>query len=183
MSFMVEDVSPLVFFFGGPLMNTSILSALFLSSLFLPTWHSNYSLAQREAANQKKPLVVVFGSGANGREQIIRDKGQADDVSKLLLNEYVFVYIDTDQPEGKRVSQSFEITGKLGMVISDRALSTQAFWHQGDITREQALHYLQKYARADVVVQGTETTTTSRVSYYPSQGSAAPTRSFSSASC
>jgi hypothetical protein len=164
-------------------MNTSILTALLLSSLFVPTWHGNYSQAQREAANQKKPLVVVFGSGSNSWSKIIRDKAPTEEVSKLLLKDYVCVYVDTDMPDGQRLAKSFELTGKVGLVISDRALSTQAFWHQGDMTHDHALHYLQKYARPDIVVQGTETTTMSRVSYYPSQAPNFQTRSISSASC
>lgn len=174
-------------------MNTAILSALLLSSLFVPTWHGNYSQAQREAANQKKPLVVVFGSGANGWTKIIRDKTPNGEVSTLLAKDYVCVYVDTDLAEGKRLAQSFELTGTVGMVISDRTLSTQAFWHQGDMSHDNALHYLKKYARPDVVVQGTETATpTARVSYYQPQGNqgfqgyqgfGVPTRSISSANC
>jgi hypothetical protein len=151
-------------------MNTSIFSALLLSSLMMPTWHGNYSQAQREAANQKKPLVVVFGSGSNGWSKIIRDKAPSNEVSQLLLKEYVCVYIDTDMPDGKRLAQSFELPGNVGLVISDRALSSQAFWHQGDITNDLAVHYLQKYAQPDVAIRGTETTAAARLSYYPSQG-------------
>lgn len=165
-------------------MNTAILSALLVSSLLVPTWHGDYSEAQRQAADQKKPLVVVFGSGADGWSKIIRDKSPDQEVSNLLLKEYVCVYVDTDSASGKRLAENFELPGKIGLVISDRALSTQALWHPGDMTNAYAVHYLQKYASADVVIRGTETTATSRVSYYPSQGySAAPTRSISSASC
>jgi len=164
-------------------MNTAILSALFLSSFLVPTWHGNYSQAQREAANQKKPLVVVFGSGADGWSKIISDRSPDEQVSKLLLNEYVCVYVNTDSPDGKRLAENFDLPGKAGLVISDRTLSTQAFWHQGDMTHDRAVHYLQKYANAGVIVRGTETTTTVRMSYYPSQATSVPTRTISSANC
>jgi hypothetical protein len=170
-------------------MNTSILSALLMASLFAPAWRNDYSQAQREAAASKKPLVVVFGSGANGWSQVIRDRKPSDEVTKLLFSSYVCVYIDTDNAAGKRLAQNFELSGNVGLVISDRALTTQAFWHQGNLSHDNAVHYLQKYAQADVVTRGTETAAP-RYSYYPSQSGIpfqgyqqVPTRTINSANC
>src|ERR1017187_9380090 len=50
------------------------------------------------------------------------------------------------RPAGKKFAQEFGITGNVGVVLSDRAGSTQAFWHQGDMTSKVLAGYLQKYA-------------------------------------
>ena len=97
--------------------------------------------------------------------------------SRELVNA---VYKITREPA---LARDFGIDQTTGFVISDHSCLSQAFWHQGDMTHDHALHYLQKYASADIVIRGTEIVTTTRVSYYPSQGTSIPTRSFSSGSC
>lgn len=166
-------------------MNTAILTLALTSALLAPTWQSSYSLAHQHAVAQKKPLVVVFGSGPNGWTKVIRDEKPAPEISKLLADQYVYVYVDTTSPDGKKLAQNFDVSGNLGVVISDRAGSLQAFWHQGDLTNQNMLHYLQKYADPRMVVSRTETATTSRTSFYPGSysQSQAPTRTISSANC
>jgi Protein of unknown function, DUF255 len=155
-----------------PLMNTGILSLLFASSVLAPSWHNDYRQAQQQSAQQKKPLVMLFGVGTSGWTKVIRSESPNAEVSKLLSDQYVCMYVDTASAEGKTLAQHFDISGGVGMVISDRAGTSQAFWHQGDLPNTSAVHYLQKYADPQVVVRGTETVN-SRLSYYPptSQGS------------
>ena len=172
-------------------MNTSILvlaGALLAGQTATPTWHGNYGQAQQQAAAQKKPLVVVFGSGANGWAKVVRAESPAADVTKMLSDSYICVYIDTASPAGKKIAQSFDITGNVGIVISDRAGTTQAFWHPGDMSNQNMVRYLQKYADPQVVVRGTETASnTSRTSFYPAsaseEGTAAPASSSYCPSC
>jgi hypothetical protein len=186
----VEGVFVLVFLFLEELdLNTSILTIALAGALMpglnlAPTWHTNYGLAQQQSAAQKKPLVVVFGSGANGWAKVIRAEAPTPEVAKLLFDNYVCVYVDTANSAGKKIAQDFEISGSVGVVIGDRKGLTQAFWHQGDLTNASMTSYLTKYADPNVLVQGTETANTVRTSYYPggtsSQGG---TRTISSANC
>ena len=157
-------------------MSTSILTVV-LAGAFMagqngtPSWQNDYSKAQQQSAAQKKPLAVVFGSGANGWSKVVREASPTADVTKLLAEKYICVYIDTTSPVGKKVAANFGITGNVGVVLSDRAASLQAFWHQGDLTSPMLARYLQKYADPNVVVSGTETASTTRTSFYPSNSS------------
>ena len=158
-------------------MNTSILTVVLTSALLAgqspqnPTWQNDYSQAQQQGAAQKKPLVVVFGSGANGWAKVVREASPSADVAKLLADKYVCVYVDTATPAGAKRAQSFGINGNVGIVISDRAGTSQAFWHQGDLPNQAMVTYLQKYSNQDVVVQRTETVST-RTSFYPANEAA-----------
>jgi hypothetical protein len=164
-------------------MNTSILAIVLASALLTPSWYSDYGQAQQQSAQQKKPLVVLFGAGTNGWTKVVRAESPSAEVKKILANDYVCVFVDTDSPAGKKLAQTFDVTAATGMVISDRAGTTQAFWHQGDMTNANVAHYLQKYADPKVVVEGTETTNPVRTSYYPPATQSAPRSLFSSGSC
>ena len=160
-------------------MNTSIFTLALTAALLsgnnaAPTWQTNYGQAREQGAAQKKPLAIVFGNGADSWT-----KNPTPEIAKLLGDRYVCVFIDTAQPAGKKLADDCAIASGVGLVISDQKCETQAFWHQGDMTSDNVLHYLKKYADPLVVVGGTETVNTVRTSYYPSQ---TPTRT-SSANC
>jgi hypothetical protein len=155
-------------------MNTSFLTAVLASALLTgqnatPTWQPDYAQARQEAAAQKKPLAVVFGSGANGWTKVVRSEGPSPDVTKLLSDKYCCLYIDMATPAGKKLAASFAITSEVGMVISDRAGMTQAFWHQGDLTNSSMVSCLERYSNPQIAIRGTETTT--RTSFYPTSAS------------
>jgi hypothetical protein len=163
-------------------MNTSIMTIV-LASALAPSWSSDYGQAQQQSAQQKKPLVVLFGPGTNGWTKVVKAEGPSAEVTKLLSDQYVCVYVDTNSTDGKRLAQTFDVADGVGMVISDRAGTTQAFWHQGDMTNDNMTRYLQKYADPQVLIQGTETVASmARVSNYPPTYSP-PARNFSSGSC
>lgn len=172
-------------------MNTSILTVVLTGALLAgqnaaPTWQTSYGQAQQRAAEQKKPLVVVFGSGANAWEKVVQAESATPEITKMMADSYVCVYVDTTSPAGKKVAQDFGIAGDRGMVISDRAGTTQAFWHQGDLSSQNMVRYLKKYADPQVVIGGTETASNSaRTSFYGSseaEGHAAPVSMSSSPS-
>jgi hypothetical protein len=171
-------------------MNTTILTVVLTGTLLVgqngtPTWQKDYSEGQEQAATQKKPLVVVFGSGANGWLKVIRE-APTPDLTKLLAEKYVCVYVDTASPAGRKLAQDFDITRNLGLVISDQVGTSQAFWHQGDLTNKSMIHYLEKYGDPRVAVRGTETVNTVRTSYYAPdawQGNASAIGSMRSRSC
>jgi hypothetical protein len=154
-------------------MNTSILTVVLTSALLAgqngtPTWQNDYSQARQQGVAQKKPLLVVFGSGANGWAKVVRETPNAD-LTKLMAEKYICVYIDTATPDGKQLAQEFGVAGNVGFVISDRACTSQAFWHQGDMANLSVAAYLAKYADPNVSVRGTETISTgTRTSFYPS---------------
>jgi len=153
-------------------MNTVIVSMVLASALLAgrtaaaPTFHTSYVQAQQQSAAQKKPLAVVFGSGSDGWAKVVRDAAPSDEVNKLLAEQYICVYVDTTSPNGKKLASDFAIQQSVGIVLGDREASTQAFWHQGDLTNVTLQSYLQKYSDPQVAVRGTETTTTSRTSFY-----------------
>lgn len=155
-----------------PELNTSILTVVMTSALLAgqngsPAWQNDYSKAQKQSAAQQTPLAVVFGSGANGWSKVVREASPGADVTKLLAEKYICVYIDTATPAGKKRAQEFGIDGATGVVLSDRAGLLQAFWHQGDMSSQNMARYLVKYADPRVVVNGTETANTTRTSFYP----------------
>jgi hypothetical protein len=171
-------------------MNTAILTVVLTGALLAgqngtPIWQNDYIKAQAEAAIQKKPLVVVFGSGAGGWVKVVRE-APTTDLIKLLADKYVCVFVDTASPAGRKLAQDFDITGNLGLVISDQAGTSQAFWHQGDLTTLALIHYLEKYSDPRVAVRGTETVNMLRTSFYPpdaSQGNTPAIGSMRSRSC
>lgn len=156
-------------------MNTSILTLALATAIAAPTWETSYHRAQQTAVQQKKPLVVFFSPGSNGWSKVTGAPGPSGDVAKLLADKYVCVQVDTASTDGKKLAKDFAIDGDRGVVISDRAGSLQAFWHQGDLSSQNLTSYLQKYADPNVSINGTETVNSGRTSYYPSTGySSAP---------
>ena len=151
-------------------MNTPILAVVLagaaLAGQNAPAWQPNYAQAQQMGRSQNKPLAIVFGYGADGWMQVV-DGNASPELRKLLTDKYVCVYADTATPAGKKLAQDFALTGRVGLVLSDAAGSTQAFWHQGSLPSQSLTPYLQKYADPRTVVQSTETFSATRTSYYP----------------
>ena len=170
-------------------MNTAILTIALVGAWLpgvnaVPAWQVSYSQAQQQSSAQKKPLVVVFGSGPNGWTKVIRADGPTTEVTKLLSDNYVCFYVDTANASGKKLAHDFDISNGLGLVISDRAGGMQAFWHQGDISNQNMATYLTKFADPNLVVQITETAATPRTSFYPAMnGGQEPSRTIRSANC
>src|SRR5881392_184564 len=133
-------------------MNTSILGLALATALAAPTWETSYDAAQQTAVAQKKPLAVFFGPGSNGWTKLTGGDAPTLEVDKLLADKYVCVRVDTTTSEGKKLAQAFAITAGHGVVLSDRAGSLQAFWHQGDLSNQNLVQYLQKYGDPNVAV-------------------------------
>ena len=164
-------------------MNTSIFTLVLASSLLAapnetPVWQTSYAQASQQANAQKKPLAIIFGSG--GWNKVVRDTAPNADVTKALADSYVCVYIDTATPAGKKFAAGYGIDSGLGIILSDRACSVQAFWHQGDMTNAVLGSALRKYADPMVVVRTTETVSNVRVSLYPPAAAEGPSSPFDS---
>jgi hypothetical protein len=129
-------------------------------------WQSDYTKATEMAAAQKKPLAVVFGTGPDGSAKILGAAPSAE-CMQLLADKYVCVYIDMATPAGKKLAEACSITSETGMIISDRACTTQVFWHQGSLAADALVRSLNRYCDPQVTVRTTETATTMRTSFYP----------------
>lgn len=152
-------------------MYTSIM--LFALAGYLPTaivdqrstWLSDYGVARRQSATEKKPVAVILGSGVLGWQKLANDGGISSETKKALAD-YVCVYIDTAQEEGQRMAKAFEMTSGPGLVISDRGGGLQAFRHEGSLTNRELVKALEKYGDPERVVRATETDINQRTSYY-----------------
>jgi hypothetical protein len=143
-------------------MNTSIV--LFaLSGVFgpgmspnEPSWLGDYGSAQQLGRAEQKPLAVFLGSGPAGWRQLSREGRLGEEAKRVLVAEYVCVYLDTAQSPGKRLATAFDMPSGPGIVISDRTGDLQAFRHAGDLGDEELVRYLRRYADPDRVVRRTE---------------------------
>jgi hypothetical protein len=168
---------------GGTWMQTIFAALAVMIAAPSAAWESSYSQGQKQAAAQQKPLVVVFAPGSNAWTKVVKGENPSLDVGKLLAESYVCVFVDTATDSGKQLATNFALQADKGLVVSDRAGGTQAFWHQGDMTNDQMLHYLGKYADPNVVVQRTETVNAPRSSFYPFNYVQPATRTISSGNC
>jgi hypothetical protein len=129
-----------------------------------PTWLSDYGVARKLGATEKRPVAVVVGSGALGWQKLANDGAIGDEARKALAG-YVCLYVDTAREEGQRMAKAFEMTGP-GLIISDRSGELQAFRHEGALTNRDLVKCLAKYVDPDRVVRATETDINQRTSYY-----------------
>jgi len=141
------------------------MSSLLGAAPTTPTWNGSYVEAQQQAAG-KKPLAVVFGSGQEGWAKLVH----SEDSKKLLAEQYVCVYVDTASESGKKLAGTFGINNASGVVLSDRAGTVQAYWHDGDLADTNLIRSLRKYGDPQGVGHPTEREAVRVVSFYPPQG-------------
>jgi len=120
-----------------------------------PTWLNDYTLAQLRVGAVKKPMAVFVGSGKDGWGKVVRDGALDPELKRTLVSKFVCVYIDTDTTTGRSLAGAFEVASK-GLVISDRAGTSQAFSLSGDLTKDELSRTLAKYAEPDREVRTTE---------------------------
>ena len=137
-------------------------------------WQSDYKEARKLAELEKKPVAVFFGSGKEGWNQVARGGSLGNENQQLLSAQYVCVYLDNSTEDGKRVAKALEVSTDAGLVISDRGGQVMAFHHQGNLTNQDLLWYLKRYAEPGRVIATTETELTfTRQSFYPAGNGAA----------
>jgi hypothetical protein len=122
-----------------------------------PKWMTDYSAARKLGKEQKKPLVVIFGSGEDGWNALSRKGTLSKEARRTLATEYVCVYADTKAKDGQELAASFDMPASLGVVVSDRTGDLQAFRHEGDLASGTLLRYLRRYADPAFVARVTET--------------------------
>ena len=152
-------------------MHTSIvlvaLGLLNAAALESPAWITDYDSARKTGREEQKPLAVFVGSGAKGWHRVTKEGKLGKETSRILTDEYVCVYVDADQPWGKKLASAFELSDGVGLVISDRTGRLQAYHHIGELANEDLARHLHRYADAERSVRTTETDYSQRVSYYP----------------
>jgi hypothetical protein len=120
-------------------------------------WENDYRQARSVAISAEKPLAVFVGKGADGWKKIVRN-GQLDaDSQKSLAERYVIVYVNQDTNAGRKTAEAFELSGKQGLVISDRTGKLQAFRLEGDLTCSDLSQRLTRYSDPTFVTVTTET--------------------------
>jgi hypothetical protein len=120
-----------------------------------PAWLNDYSAAQVRATAVRKPMAVFLGSGTGGWGKVVRDGALDPELKRTLASKFVCVYVDTDTAVGRSLAGAFEVASK-GLVISDRAGTSQAFSLSGDLTRDELSRTLAKYADPDREVRTTD---------------------------
>lgn len=121
-----------------------------------PKWSLDYAAASKQAADAKKPLLVVLAPGEGGYQKLGHEGALGAEAEGLLAEKYVCVHIDTNSAKGKELAQAFAIPDGLGIVISDRTGEKQAFRHEGDLNREVLVSYLTRYSDPNHVFVETE---------------------------
>jgi hypothetical protein len=131
-----------------------------------PSWHTQYSVARQQGREEEKPIAVFVGSGKAGWNQVSREGDLGSEAKRLLADNYVCLYVDTDREEGRQLAGDLDLGDGPGLVISSATGRLQAFRHEGDLEEEDLVYYLRRYADPDLIVRTTETTRRPRLSYY-----------------
>jgi len=126
-------------------------------------WQQDYAQAQKMAAQGNKSLAVFLTQGQNGMNMLVSG-GLNQRAQEILANNYIPVMVDTATPQGQRLARAFEIRDGRGLVLSDRGGMHQALWYQGNLTNQDLVSNLEKFANQTNVRM---TETAGRVSSYP----------------
>jgi thioredoxin 1 len=101
-------------------------------------------------------LAVFIGSGKEGWSKVAREGDLDLQLSRLLAQHYVCVYVDKQTDAGKELADAFEVPAATGLVISDRSGGVEAFHHNGALSRTDLANALEKYSDPDRQVKTTE---------------------------
>jgi len=118
-----------------------------------PTFAPTYSKALSIAQQQKKPVAVFIGQGAEGFTKLVTDGGLTADAAQALKTEFVCLYVDSTTEAGKDLAGSFQMTE--GVVISDRTGALQALRHEGAISPVVLTSYATTYSQPALAVTQT----------------------------
>jgi len=121
-----------------------------------PAWLNDYTVAQLRVSAVHKPMAVFVGSGKDGWGRVVRDGALDPELKRTLAQKFVCVYVDTDTAAGRSLAGAFEVASK-GLVISDRAGTSQAYSLSGDLTKDELSRTLATYADPDRAVVTTDT--------------------------
>jgi hypothetical protein len=118
-----------------------------------PSWLTDYAAARQQVAAIGKPMAVFVAGGQEGWTKVVRGGDLSPEARKLLTEKYVCLYVNTETATGQTLAGAFQVS--RGLVISDRAGTSQAYSLSGDLTGTELVQTLEKYS--DREVRATET--------------------------
>jgi hypothetical protein len=111
-----------------------------------PKLQPDYSQAVTRALEERKPMAVFIGRGAETFKQMITDGSISADAAKVLTTSYICLYLNTETASGKELAGRFDMT--IGVVISGPGGNLQAYRHSGAVSGETLTKELTHYASA-----------------------------------
>ena len=129
-----------------------------------PSWQNDYRSARELGEREHKPLVVVIGSGSSGWAKLARATEQDGTINPTLQHHYVCLFVDTDTTDGRKLAQSFDMSGP-GLVISDRSGTVQALRRTGEVPAPELAQTLTSHADDTYVARKLSPPVTQPVSY------------------
>ena len=141
-------------------MITTILAAVALSGLLAPaakpefTAQTDYGQAMKLAADEKKPMAVLIGTG-DGFAKLMSDAGLTAEAKKVLSEKYVCVTVDVTTDGGKALAGQFQLTD--GLVISSAGGNLQALRQSGAVSAADLTRHTAAYANVGGVPATTVT--------------------------
>jgi len=132
-----------------------------------PHWTSDYVRGRRLGTAQSKPLAVVLAPGKGGWDKLTKEGNLGKEARRLLAERYVCVHVDTDTERGRQLASDFDLSGGVGLIVSDRTGQLQAFRHEGTLPGDDLKSYLERYSASGRVAQTTETSESIRTSFAP----------------
>src|SRR6266542_6296240 len=130
-----------------------------------PNWMSDYVQGRRQGAIRNKPLAVFLAPGKGSWDKLTKEGNLGKEARHLLAERYVCVHVNTDTERGRQLARDFEVSGGVGLILSDRTGQLQAFRHEGTLPGDDLKSYLERYSAADRVTQATETHESNHTSY------------------
>lgn len=118
-------------------------------------FEQDYGQARLLAAREHKPICVFVGQGADGWKRLVREGELSGEVRSALLQKYVPVYINQETAAGQQLAAAFSLTGKTGLIISDRTGGLMAFRHEGELAAEDLARHLARYGDPNLVITTT----------------------------
>lgn len=124
----------------------ALAGALSAGSSPSPSWQSDYSQAMATASAERKPIAVFIGQGSKKPGDMMADGTISEDAAKLLRNNYVCLFVDTETTSGKELASQFALTE--GLVISSPGGTVQALRHNGPVNGTELTRQLGQFATA-----------------------------------
>jgi len=153
-----------------------------------PKLQADYAQAMSRATEERKPMAVFIGHGAETFKRMLTDGTISQDAAKVLNSSYVCLYLDTDTATGKDLAGRFDM--KEGVVISSPGGSLQAYRYAGTVPattlNSQVAYYASAGQPKTTVAAGAEAPRTYVTGFgscasgncsgfiYPSYGSSCP---------
>jgi hypothetical protein len=131
------------------------------------SWMTDYAAAVKKGGSEGKPVAVFIGTGTSGWNKLSQEGQLPVEAVQILKQSYVPVYIDARTEEGKALAVAFEVPDGVGIILSDRTGTLQAFRHEGDLPDTRISQYLERFSDPTLVVQTTVSNPSRRSNYGP----------------